>query len=179
MAAPKREITEESLRIGRRIQQARRAAGLTLEELAQQAGVTGATLSRWESGEYQPRDANLRRVAAVLDRSLAWFYSDTDEDQIDALQESLVAIFRRVLTGEEPVSAFESETTEPLRLNRADRQWLTQNAEEFRSEFTRRTGRAIESLSEKEMDTLLREFVQAFRQEVNSSGASGRSVPIR
>ena len=40
--------------------------GLTQRKLAEQAGVSPATVSRWLSGEFEPDLANLRKINQVL-----------------------------------------------------------------------------------------------------------------
>lgn len=44
----------------------RRAAGVTQTRMAQELGVTRATINRWESGERRPRGKHLAAYAAVL-----------------------------------------------------------------------------------------------------------------
>jgi transcriptional regulator with XRE-family HTH domain len=44
----------------------REAAGLSLADVARPAGVTAATISRWESGTRTPRAEQALRYAAVL-----------------------------------------------------------------------------------------------------------------
>jgi len=45
----------------------RNAAGLSLQELAEEIGVDPATLARWEVGKTKPRRAAALRWAVVLD----------------------------------------------------------------------------------------------------------------
>ena len=54
------------MRIGDAIQTARRACGITQEELAQRAGVTQAALSRYETGMRDPSDQALGAIAEHL-----------------------------------------------------------------------------------------------------------------
>ena len=53
--------------IGERIREARKAKGLTLEELGKQVGVSHASVSRWESDERTPRIEHLFRLSVLLD----------------------------------------------------------------------------------------------------------------
>lgn len=46
----------------------RRAAGVTLEELAAVVGVSRASIGFWESGQVHPRGENLRRYSLALTR---------------------------------------------------------------------------------------------------------------
>lgn len=50
------------------ITQRRKAAGLTLDELAERSGVSAIQLWRWETGRTsRPRPENVARVLSVLD----------------------------------------------------------------------------------------------------------------
>lgn len=53
--------------IGERIREARKAKGLTLEELGEQLGVSHAAVSRWENDERTPRLEHLFRLSLLLD----------------------------------------------------------------------------------------------------------------
>lgn len=53
------------------IRQARKAAGLTQEQLATLLGINRATLSRYENGEIDPPTSQIKRIAKVLDISLS------------------------------------------------------------------------------------------------------------
>jgi transcriptional regulator with XRE-family HTH domain len=46
----------------------RESRGISLETLASEVGVTRAAVSRWESGEREPRPVNLARYLTLLDR---------------------------------------------------------------------------------------------------------------
>lgn len=59
--------------IGRRIRQAREAAGLTQEELGQHLGVSGVAVGHYERAARSIGIAELERIAAVLDRPITWF----------------------------------------------------------------------------------------------------------
>jgi transcriptional regulator with XRE-family HTH domain len=49
----------------------REGAGIPQEALAQAVGVDRATISRWETGEREPRARHLERYVEVLDRLAA------------------------------------------------------------------------------------------------------------
>lgn len=49
----------------------RERAGISQDAVAQAVGVDRATVSRWESGEREPRDRHLARYVDVLDRLAA------------------------------------------------------------------------------------------------------------
>lgn len=51
---------------GMRIREARRAAGLTQEDLARSVGVSRSAVAQWETGRSGQVGGNLARIAAVL-----------------------------------------------------------------------------------------------------------------
>jgi len=59
--------------IGTRIRAARKEKGLTLVELGKLVGYAHNSLSRWESGEQTLTMDQLLRLAAALDKPLAYF----------------------------------------------------------------------------------------------------------
>ncbi|MBN1289184.1 MAG: helix-turn-helix transcriptional regulator [Actinobacteria bacterium] len=64
------------MEIGDRLRKARELRGLGVNQLARLAGVSGATITRWEKGERQPRLRELSRVLGVLRLS----YDQLDHD---------------------------------------------------------------------------------------------------
>lgn len=66
-------------RVGERLARARKAAGLTLQELADQLGWPYSTLANYEIGRRPIKLAHLEAIAAALHRSPAAFLVDTDE----------------------------------------------------------------------------------------------------
>lgn len=48
------------------IRAVRIAAGMTQQQLADALGVAQQSVTRWETGEREPRISTLRRIAAVL-----------------------------------------------------------------------------------------------------------------
>jgi len=70
-------MEEAGHRVARRIRQLRLRAGLSLENLAERAGVPTRTLSRVERGETSPTVRTLGRIAEGLGvDSIAFFYTD-------------------------------------------------------------------------------------------------------
>jgi len=65
--------------IGERIKALRAARGLTLEALAEKAGVSRAMLSRIERGESNPTAQLLGRVCAGLDVTLSVLFAETEQ----------------------------------------------------------------------------------------------------
>lgn len=59
--------------IGRRIRQAREAAGLTQEELGQQLGVSGVAVGHYERAARSVGIAELEQIAGILGRPIMWF----------------------------------------------------------------------------------------------------------
>lgn len=58
---------------GRRLQEAREAAALGQAAVAAAARVNPKTVSKWENGWQNPHDNQLRPVADLLGRPVAWF----------------------------------------------------------------------------------------------------------
>lgn len=48
------------------IRAARIAAGMTQQQLADALGISQVSVTRWETGEREPRVSTLKRIAAVL-----------------------------------------------------------------------------------------------------------------
>jgi transcriptional regulator with XRE-family HTH domain len=84
-------------RIGRRLRDAREAAGLSLRELAQRVGLRDHTvLIKYERGETPPSSARLLSLARALGCSAAALLAGRDEtmaliDAVDRADDALVA----------------------------------------------------------------------------------------
>lgn len=48
------------------IRAARLAAGMTQQQLADALGISQVSVTRWETGEHEPRVSTLKRIASVL-----------------------------------------------------------------------------------------------------------------
>lgn len=59
--------------IGEKIKHARIEIGLTQEALADAVGVEPPTISRWESGQIEPRPATLVKIAKAVEKPVSWF----------------------------------------------------------------------------------------------------------
>ena len=68
------------MNMGDRIAAARRARGLTQEQLAEQIGVSFQAVSTWERGENTPDTQHLLLLARVLDRSVESLTAETTRD---------------------------------------------------------------------------------------------------
>ncbi len=67
------------VRVGQRLARARKAAGLTLQELADQLGWPYSTLANYETGRRPIKLTHLEAISGVLHRSPAAFLVDSDE----------------------------------------------------------------------------------------------------
>jgi transcriptional regulator with XRE-family HTH domain len=56
-----------------------RQLALTQRELAGLVGVDPMTVSRWERGKAEPGMAQLRRLAQLSEKPVAWFFEDLEE----------------------------------------------------------------------------------------------------
>lgn len=62
--------------IAERIISARREAGLTQEKLAQMAGLSVASVAKWENGSRVPRIGNLRLIAEATGKPMEFFFEE-------------------------------------------------------------------------------------------------------
>lgn len=81
-------MSEADTQWGARLKQARVAAGLSQKALGIAAGidefVASTRINRYELGVHKPDLLTVRKLAAVLDVPVAFFYADVD-DEIAAL----------------------------------------------------------------------------------------------
>lgn len=63
---------DEVATFGDRLEAARIAAGLSMEELAQRLGVRDTTVTAWEADEWEPRGNRMQMLAGMLNISLMW-----------------------------------------------------------------------------------------------------------
>lgn len=64
-----RYVIGSSIVYGRKL-----ANGMTQGELARRLEIPQRQLSDWERGVHRPSDANLRRVAVILEQPFHWFF---------------------------------------------------------------------------------------------------------
>jgi transcriptional regulator with XRE-family HTH domain len=65
------------------IRLAREAKGWTQRELAARVnGLDALAVSRWERAVAVPRQDNLQALAEATSRTLAWFYTDHSEQEV-------------------------------------------------------------------------------------------------
>jgi transcriptional regulator with XRE-family HTH domain len=85
--------------IGRRVRGLREAAGMSLEALAEQSGVSRAMLSRIELGESSPTAQLLNRVCAGLGTTLSALFASAERTASPLRQRSQQAAWRDPATG--------------------------------------------------------------------------------
>lgn len=80
--------------LGRRIQQARKQASLSLRELAQITGMAHSTIMRIEQSKVSPRIDSLERICDALNIPIAYLWLvGEEEEKITTLRKALKAIF--------------------------------------------------------------------------------------
>lgn len=72
--------------LGRRLAEARKLRGLTQEDVADAAGVTGSTVSQWESGGVTPTLINLVAANTVLRVRLDWLFYGVGDLSAEAVE---------------------------------------------------------------------------------------------
>ena len=104
--------------VGQSIQKARKNAGLTQKELAEKAGLATITLQQYERGVREPKIETIKKIAAVLNVSVADFldedaYSMADRifDAIEEIAESVLQKIRNEReNANDPYKYFDAET---------------------------------------------------------------------
>ena len=61
--------------LGQRIERARTAAGLSMDDVGKGLGIRRTTIQKWESGKLLPRSNNLQKLSGLLNVSLVWLLS--------------------------------------------------------------------------------------------------------
>lgn len=101
MFKPEQETTvfsdEGDDTLGGRLSMARDAAGISLETLASQLGVSEETMLAWESDRSEPKPSALVEMSALFGVSPAWLMTgtgdgpgeDSDERALDAVRNEL------------------------------------------------------------------------------------------
>jgi len=73
-------VTSIAPDVGRQIQRARRARGLSQSGLADSTGYALRTIQSWEAGDRVPRLENLVRLAAALGCDVQYFYGSDEPE---------------------------------------------------------------------------------------------------
>ncbi len=75
------QIMRKGTVVPSRLSLARREAGLTQEESAEQAGLTRVTIARYETGHRAPSELALNMLATIYGKPVESFYGEEDEPQ--------------------------------------------------------------------------------------------------
>jgi len=67
--------------IGKKLQKAREAAGISQEELAKKLGYTQASLSNYELGKRRLYLSDLKRISQILSKPITYFLEDSENNQ--------------------------------------------------------------------------------------------------
>ena len=78
------QIMRKGTVVPSRLSLARREAGLTQEESAEQAGLTRVTIARYETGHRSPSELALNMLATIYGKPVESFYGEEDEPQGDS-----------------------------------------------------------------------------------------------
>jgi transcriptional regulator with XRE-family HTH domain len=76
-----------------RVRHLRQSRGLTIEHLAQMAGISKGFLSQIETDKRQPSAETLEALAEALDCSVSYLFADS-ETEADALLQDLMTLDR-------------------------------------------------------------------------------------
>ena len=78
------QIMRKGTVVPSRLGLARREAGLTQEESAEQAGLTRVTIARYETGHRAPSELALNMLATLYSKPVEWFFGEEEEPQGDS-----------------------------------------------------------------------------------------------
>ena len=67
--------------IGKKLQKAREAAGISQGELAKKLGYTQASLSNYELGKRRLYLSDLKRISQILSKPITYFLEDSENNQ--------------------------------------------------------------------------------------------------
>ena len=86
--------------VAARIREARRALGLTQDELARRVGVSRSAIAQWETDRTGQVRANLARVAAVLGVSIGYLVAGESETGLISVEtpdeRALLSLYRQI-----------------------------------------------------------------------------------
>lgn len=72
-------MAQLKIQFGKRLQELRRQAGITQEQLADEIGLTVESISNIERGIFGPKFENLEKIAAVLNVPVKELFAFEDE----------------------------------------------------------------------------------------------------
>ncbi len=75
------QIMRKGTVVPSRLSLARRGAGLTQEESAEQAGLTRVTIARYETGHRAPSELALNMLATIYNKPVEWFFGKEEKPQ--------------------------------------------------------------------------------------------------
>ncbi|MEJ2373566.1 MAG: helix-turn-helix transcriptional regulator [Sulfurimonas sp.] len=75
-------MSEEELAVGKKIKSLRTAKNMPAKQLANEAGISFGMLSQLEKGSTQGSVETLRKIAKVLDVTLAHLFTNSEENII-------------------------------------------------------------------------------------------------
>ena len=85
----------ERLRLAERLRQRRMQSGMTLQQIADAAGVTKSTIQRYEQATIEnPRPVVVQGIAAVLGVSTTWLCGAGESDEQEVVFEDVVEQLR-------------------------------------------------------------------------------------
>jgi transcriptional regulator with XRE-family HTH domain len=97
-SGPENALSTEG--VAARIRDARRALGLTQDELARRVGVSRSAIAQWETDRTGQVRANLARVAAVLGVSIGYLITGESEAGLinveTADERALLSLYRQI-----------------------------------------------------------------------------------
>lgn len=99
MTAPSSPYKASATRIGKRIGEARRSAGLTQDGLAGRINTSRRNILRWEGGYNTPRAQHITSIARETGKSVEFFLGEEDEEEA-ALARDLLELVRALVRAE-------------------------------------------------------------------------------
>lgn len=113
---------------GKRIQTARKAKGLTQNQLAQLVGVATGTIQQYELDKREPKIETFQKIAEALGVSLSYFFPTNDEFELKFTVD-IDELKRSVFTGDTGDKTLDSIIENYHQLNEAGQQQLADQAE--------------------------------------------------
>lgn len=80
---------EEKMTFGEKLKSARKAAGLTQEQLADKLLVSRQAITKWESDKGMPDIENLRRLSKLLDVSIDYLLENGEQIDLSVTKEAI------------------------------------------------------------------------------------------
>ena len=110
--------------LGGRIEQARRARGLTMRQLAQNIGVKASTLDNWERDRSEPRSNKLMMLSGVLNVPVTWLLTEDGvfehEQTAPCTRDAIMRKLERATALQQDLSALLSEISADVRRQQSD-----------------------------------------------------------